>query len=137
MKTFFYNTLVFASIIQHFACYAQPTVRDPIEGTWKGTSLCQVKPSACHDENVVYHISKAATDNTYTIQMNKMVDGAEEEMGSIDAAYDKIKHTLVGKTKGEQGRNGVWLFIIDGKQMNGTLIINDNTLFRVIEIKKT
>jgi len=32
-----------------------------IEGVWKGTSLCQIKDSPCHDETVVYHISKDST----------------------------------------------------------------------------
>jgi hypothetical protein len=44
----------------------------------EGTSLCRVKPSPCNDENVVYHISKAANSKTYTTQMNKIVNGAEE-----------------------------------------------------------
>jgi len=43
-----------------------------IEGTWKGTSLCQQKQSACHDENVLYHISKKAV-NLYTMQARKIV----------------------------------------------------------------
>jgi hypothetical protein len=34
-------------------------------GTWKGTSICQVKNSPCHDENVVYHISKNKGVDTF------------------------------------------------------------------------
>jgi len=129
--------LFFGAILQHVACYAQQTGKDNIEGIWKGTSLCQVKPSPCHDENVVYHILKASTDTTYTIQMNKIVNGAEEQMGSLDAVYDEAKQTLMGKTKDRQGHDGVWLFTIDGKQIHGTLIINGNTLYRKIEVKKS
>lgn len=128
--------LMLAAILQYFSGQAQPGTNS-IEGIWKGTSLCQVKPSACHDENVVCHISKAATDTTYTIQMNKMVNGAEEEMGAFDFVYDEAKQTLTGKTKDSQGRDGVWLFRIDGNQMHGTLTINGNTLFRIIEVKKS
>ena len=29
-----------------------------IEGAWRGSSICQVKNSPCHDEQVVFHISK-------------------------------------------------------------------------------
>ena len=44
------------------------------EGTWKGTSLCQVKNSPCHDETVVYHISKTDTINVYRNIANKIVN---------------------------------------------------------------
>ena len=27
-------------------------------GVWKGSSICQIKNSPCHDETVVYYISK-------------------------------------------------------------------------------
>jgi hypothetical protein len=117
-------------------CLAQQTTQDGIEGTWKGTSLCQVKSSPCRDENAVYHISKAANGKTYTMQANKIVSGAEEEMGSSDAVYDETKHTLTTTTKDRQGRVGVWLFKIEGKQMHGTLTIDEKTLFRIIELKK-
>jgi len=70
-------------------CSARQAGKDNIEGIWKGTSLCQVKSSPCHDENVVYHISRATNGKTYTIQMNKIVNGAEEEMGASDAVYDE------------------------------------------------
>ena len=55
-----------------------------LEGTWKGTSLCQQKQSACHDENVVYHISKKAA-NIYTMQASKIVNGAKQNMGTFDS----------------------------------------------------
>jgi predicted secreted protein len=125
--------LVLAAMLQHFAGFAQQTTTNNIEGTWKGTSLCQVKQSACHDENVVYHISKTSA-TIYTIQASKVVNGAEEDMGTLDAVYDETKQTLTVTTK---DRQGVWLFRIDGMQMHGTLTINENTLFRIVELKKS
>lgn len=136
MKNIINSVILLASILPHVAC-AQPPGKDSIEGIWKGTSLCQVKPSACHDENVIYRISRGSTEKIYTIQMNKIVNGTEEEMGPLDVVYDKVKKTLTGETKDRQGRAGIWLFRIDGKQMHGTLTINKNTLFRIIEAKKT
>lgn len=118
-------------------CDAQRSTKDTIEGTWKGTSLCQVKTSPCHDENAIYHISKAANGKTYTMQMNKIVNGVEEEMGSSDGVYDEAKHTLTTITKDRQGRAAVWLFKIEGKQMHGTLTIDEKVLYRVIEVKRT
>ena len=118
-------------------CGAQRSTKDTIEGTWKGTSLCQVKTSPCHDENAIYHISKAANGKTYTMQMNKIVNGVEEEMGSSDGVYDETKHTLTTITKDRQGRAAVWLFKIEGKQMHGTLTIDEKVLYRVIEVRRT
>jgi len=128
---------VLSAILQHLSGYAQQTAADKIEGIWKGTSLCQVKPSACHDENVVYHISKKSA-TVYTIQASKIVNGAEEDMGTFDSVvYDKTRQTLRFTMKDQQGRNSVWLFRLDGMQMHGTLTMNENTLFRIIELKKS
>ena len=126
-----------SAILQHLPGYAQQTTADKIEGIWKGTSLCQVKPSACHDENVVYHISKKSA-TVYTIQASKIVNGAEEDMGTFDSVvYDKTRQTLRFTMKDQQGRNSVWLFRLDGMQMHGTLTMNGNTLFRIIELNKS
>jgi hypothetical protein len=57
-------------MLQHLLRYAQQTTAAKIEGILKGTSICQVKQSTCHDENVVYYISKKAA-NLYTIQASK------------------------------------------------------------------
>ena len=125
-----------SAILQHFAGYAQQTTSDKIEGIWKGTSLCKVKPSACHDENVVYHISKKSA-NVYTIQANKIVNGAEVDMGTFDSVvYDETKQTLTFIMKDRQGRSNVWLFKLDGMQMHGTLT-QETTLFRIVELKKS
>ena len=137
MKTFLYTMFVLSAILQHLSGYAQQTAAGKIEGIWKGTSLCQVKPSACHDENVVYHISKKSA-TVYTIQASKIVNGAEDDMGTFDSVvYDETKQTLTFTMKDKQGRNSVWLFRIDGMEMHGTLTINENTLFRVVELKKS
>jgi hypothetical protein len=125
-----------SAILQHFAGYTQQTTADKIEGIWKGSSLCQVKPSACHDENVVYHISRKSA-NVYTIQANKIVNGAEVDMGIFDSVvYNEAKQTLTFTMKDRQQRSNVWLFKLDGMQMHGTLT-QENTLFRIVELKKS
>ncbi len=137
MKTFLFTLFALSVILQHLPGYAQQTTADKIAGTWRGTSLCQVKQSACHDENVVYHISKKSA-NLYTIQASKIVNGAEEDMDTFDSVvYDETKQTLKFTMKDNQGRNAVWLFKIDGMQIQGTLTINENTLFRIVELKKS
>ena len=137
MRPVFKKILLPANLLICIVCTAQQEKRDSIEGIWTGTSLCQVKASACHDENVVYHISKARMKKAYIIQMNKIVNGAEEEMGEITIAYDESKRILLGETKDSQGRTGVWIFKAEGNQIHGTLTINGSTLFRIIEVKKT
>jgi len=134
MKHFY--MLPMLALIHAADCSAQGSTKDNIEGTWKGTSLCQVKSSPCHDENAIYHISKAANGETYTMQMNKIVNGVEEEMGASEGVYNETKHTLTTVTKDRQGRAAVWLFKVEGKQMHGTLTIDDKTLYRVIEVRK-
>jgi len=84
----------------------------------------------------VYHISKKSA-NLYTIQASKIVNDAEEDIGTFDpVVYDATKQTLSFTMKDKQARNAVWLFKLDGMQMHGTLTINENTLFRIIELKK-
>ncbi|MER3465134.1 MAG: hypothetical protein C4329_12700 [Chitinophagaceae bacterium] len=56
-----------------------------IVGIWKGTSICQVKSSPCHDEVVVYHIKASGKPNEFSMQMNKIVNGAEEDMATLPA----------------------------------------------------
>ena len=128
------QVLVILALIYSTNCSGQPTAKDHITGTWKGTSLCQVKSSPCHDENVVYHISKAGISKNYSIQANKIIKGAEDDMGTLAASYDETQQTLTVTMK--DNRNSVWLFKIDGKKMHGTLTVDEKTLYRIIELKK-
>ncbi len=128
------QVLIMLALIHNVNCSAQPLAKDNIAGTWKGTSLCQIKSSPCHDENVVYHISKANDGKNYSIQASKIVKGAEDDMGTLDASYDETQHTLTVTTNDK--RNSIWLFTIDGKQMHGTLAVDGRTLYRLIELKK-
>jgi hypothetical protein len=84
----------------------------------EGISICQVKQSSCHDENVVYHILKKSS-SVYTMQASKIVNGAEEDMSTLDSVvYDVTKQTLSFTIKDNQGRNAVWLFKLHGMQMH-------------------
>jgi hypothetical protein len=108
--------------------------QDNIIGTWKGTSICQVKGSPCHDEIAIYHAVKAEGD-TYRFQMNKMVNGKEEEMGEILFTYDKSNKTLDAITTSAKGK-GLWHFVIKGNTMHGTLTVDNSVLYRVIDLHK-
>jgi hypothetical protein len=101
-------------------------------GVWKGTSLCQVKNSPCHDENVVYHISKIGRDDSYQIGASKIIDGKEDDMGTLNFTFDPQLKILFSVDSAKQFR---WEFKITGKEMHGTIILKGN-LYRIIELKK-
>ena len=102
------------------------------EGIWKGTSLCQIKNSPCHDEVVVYHISKDSNGKSYEVIANKIVDGKEDYMGTIPFTYDSKQKVFVSV---DSVRNARWEFKITGSAMKGTLMYKGD-LFRIIELKK-
>jgi hypothetical protein len=102
-------------------------------GTWKGTSICQVKSSPCHDEVAAYHITKADKPNTYYMLMNKVVDGKEEEMGMTDYSFDVASKTL---TSHDAKRGATWTFYLKGSNMDGTLVY-ENKVYRIIKLSKT
>src|SRR3982751_3388951 len=81
-----------ASVVAHSAFAQAPATgkpqpathnQAPAVGTWRGTSLCLVHPSACRDEVVVYRITRVGTGDSLSIDARKMVNGQEEEMGVI------------------------------------------------------
>jgi hypothetical protein len=97
-------------------------------GTWRGTSLCLVKPSACNDETVVYHVTRAA--GALEIQADKIVDGKEVNMGTLSCTWDRSGRVMACVIP----QKGVFRFLIDAdeKRMTGTLTLTDGTLFRKI-----
>lgn len=103
---------------------AQATQPDPV-GTWRGTSLCQVRPSACHDENVVYRISRTTTRDSLALDGRKIVDGAEEEMGVLGCRFDARSARLTCPIA-----SGVWRFTVRGDSLVGELRVSDGTKVR-------
>ena len=115
--------------------YLQDRQKDVISGTWRGSSICQDKTSACHDEIAVYHASKAAGRNVYLFQMNKMVNGQETEMGPLNFLYNDTLKTLTA-IDNFRGTKHTWSFKINGTTMHGTLTVDNARVFRVIDLKK-
>jgi hypothetical protein len=105
-------------------------------GTWKGTSICQIKPSACRDEAAAYHITKRDNSNTYHIVMNKVINGKEEDMTEYDYSFDGAKKTL---TAVDEKHKIVWTFHVKADKMEGTLasISDPNKIYRIIKLSKT
>ena len=98
-------------------------------GTWNGTSICQIKNSPCHDETVVYHISKKRGVDTFFINASKIVNGVEEEMAILPFVYNKKTNQLTSTAY------GIWTFNIEGDKLEGTLLSHGD-LYRKIKVYK-
>lgn len=107
---------------------------DPIAGTWEGTSLCQVKPSPCHDEQVIYRVTRTGPAH-YKLDAYKVVGGKELFMGAIDLTFDPARNELHGAIVGNRGSSEVRL-TLKSKHLDGRLTLSDGTLYRLIEVDK-
>ena len=102
-----------------------------LAGEWSGTSLCQVKPSPCHDEQVVFRLSNAKKDKIQ-LQAGKIIDGKAVTMGVDDWSYDSTSQALTLEIA-----RGTWKLIVDGDEMNGTLMTRDNVVFRKVHVHRS
>ena len=100
-----------------------------LKGTWRGTSICQVKNSPCHDETVVYHISKNDRVDTFYINAGKIVNGVEEEMGILPFIYNGKTNQLTSTA------HGIWTFNVQATKLEGTLLVRGE-LYRKIAVYK-
>jgi len=116
-----------------------------IAGTWEGESLCTVRDSPCHDEHVVYEITRETTAENnpgrlgtrlaWKIDAFKIVTGEKQFMGSLPCSFDEKKQTLscFTRTKTE----GYWEFLFEGDSFRGTLRLGtEKTLFRKVSAKR-
>ena len=109
---------------------------DPLSGTWEGTSLCQIRPSPCHDEHVIYRIGKTSARG-YRIEAYKLVDGQELYMGPLDMTLDASGHRLSGSNRDRSGTVHPWLFTVQRTHMSGkALTAPGGQVFRLIELTK-
>ena len=129
MKNKIFLPLAIAAFVL-FCSFTTPNI--PFEGVWRGTSICQAKNSACHDEMVVYHVSKSASQNTYSVLANKIVNGKEDEMGTLIFIYNPADQTYILK---DTARNALWVFKIKENKLEGTLMVRGE-LFRIINLTK-
>lgn len=102
-------------------------------GKWKGESLCTVKPSACHDETVVYEFTAPAGPKDHLVwKADKIVDGKQVNMGSLDCTYASESRTITCDMPGR----GVWSLTVEGDVMTGTLKLSDGRVFRKVSVKR-
>ncbi|HUR37216.1 MAG TPA: DUF4350 domain-containing protein [Terriglobales bacterium] len=101
-------------------------------GDWKGTSICKARPGICHDEVVVYHIKPSGKADGYSVRADKIINGELEDMGVLECTFAPKETTLTCHYRPTDS----WTFKLTGDTMKGTLIIPDNVLLRVIDLKK-
>jgi len=110
---------------------AQAAQPDPV-GTWRGTSLCQVRPSACQDETVVYRITRTTARDSLTIDGRRIVNAAEVEMGVLGCRLDAPSARLTCSIP-----SGVWQFTIRGDSLVGELRRPDGAKVRDVRTARS
>ncbi len=110
---------------------AQTARPDPL-GTWRGTSVCQVRPSACHDENVVFRIARTAASDTLALDGRKIVNAVEVEMGVLSCRLDAASARLTCPIRG-----AVWQFAVRGDSLVGELRLADGTKVREVRTRRS
>jgi hypothetical protein len=102
-----------------------PTAAPNPVGVWRGTSICLVHPSACHDETVVYRITRGNAGDSLSIDARKVVNGREEGMGVLPCRFDvpaaQVRCIMP---------NGIWRFLVRGDSLIGDLRLPDSTKYR-------
>jgi hypothetical protein len=116
------SLLAYDAVAQSVA--RQQSTTTPV-GTWRGTSLCLVRPSACKDEIVVYRITRAKAEDSLILDARKIVRGEEEEMGVLGCHFTSPNGPLTCAIP-----RGTWLFRIHNDSLVGELRLPDNTKFR-------
>jgi hypothetical protein len=127
-------SLIFFVIIYQLSQSAQAQniirIDTLLAGTWKGNSICQAKNSPCHDETVVYHISKKQGLDSFSVNASKIVNGAEDEMGILPFFYNEKTKQFISEAY------GTWTFSLEGNKLEGTLYVRGE-LYRKIKLYKT
>jgi len=101
-------------------------------GDWRGESSCIAKNTACHDENVVYHVARIAGKPAFvSIVADKIVDGKAVNMGTLEFRYEPDQDVLICEYA-----QGTWRLEAAGGAMKGTLTRPDKTVFRRVELRK-
>ncbi len=96
-----------------------------VVGTWRGTSVCLVRPSRCNDEIVVYRITNLKTADSLALDGRKIVRGEEEEMGILTCHLGPSNRQLTCTLP-----QGVWHFNVRGDSLVGELRLRDNVKYR-------
>jgi hypothetical protein len=87
-------------------------------GVWKGTSLCTIRPSGCHDETAVYRITALPGKDSVALDGRKVVNGEEVQMGVLPCLNRGASLVCVMPS-------ATWSFTIRGDSLVGELRLAD------------
>ena len=104
---------------------------DPV-GVWRGTSLCQVRPSACNDELVVYRITRVKASDSLSMDARRIVNAQEVDMGVLACRLAALGASFTCTLP-----NGVWRFTIRRDSLIGELRLLDSTKYRDVRAART
>jgi hypothetical protein len=108
------------------------STKDSPVGDWRGMSICQVKPSSCHDEDSLYHFKPGSKSGTFELQADKIVNGKPLTMGTSPCNYDAAGQLVCPVTQG----GPVLFFVVKGDEMQGTMKMPDGTIWRRLTLKR-
>ncbi len=128
---FAYLMAIVGSLLARRVVAQARTRADPV-GTWRGTSLCQVRPSACQDETVVYRISRTPTRDSLAMDGRKIVNAAEVEMGVLVCGLDAASIQLTCPIP-----SGLWHFTIRGDSLVGELRLPNGAKARDVRAERS
>ena len=101
-------------------------------GDWRGDSICQVRESACHDEDSLYHVSRLPDrPGWFSMKLDKIVEGKPVTMGTMECSYASAKSVLTCEFP-----RGVMRFVLQSDKLTGTMNLSDGTLWRRLSLKK-
>jgi len=128
-KTFVGMLVAVSFVAAASLCFA--AVGSPVLWDWRGSSICLVKPSACQDEEALYHV-RGAADGKLSLQADKIVNGQPVQMGDpAGCAYDAGKKSLHCTFD-----RGYVDLTLAGDDLNGAMFLKDNTRWREIKLKR-
>jgi hypothetical protein len=109
-------------------------ITDPLVGEWRGTSICQVRPSPCNDEQAVYTIERTR-NGTYLVHFAKPVGGQPAEFDAALGRFDPTTRTLTVHAHGRRG-DFTWRFHLENDRLTGDLITPHSTVYRKADVKR-
>src|SRR5678815_4987990 len=120
------TVVALASALAQTAIAQSPTAKTLV-GTWRGTSVCLVHPSACNDEIVVYRITPTKAADSLSLDARKIVGGEEQEMGVLGCRLVQSSGQVTCAIP-----LGIWRFSARNDSLTGELRLPDNTRFREV-----
>ena len=99
-------------------------------GRWEGESRCVGKPSACHDEHVLYQVDSTGPGK-FRVDGSRVAGADTVDMGPLSCAGAGAPNAIVCQVPA-----GTWRFAVVGDHLEGTLTLPDRTLGRRVVARR-